>query len=162
MISFTDVLILIGMFFLRVGVPLIVILGLGYLLKRLDARWEAEARAQRAAEIAKQQAAQPSAPGPAELPSAAKRAPTPAPSLPFAIPPAIAPGPPGQGIQPGLLAQQPAAHCWDVKRCSESKRAACAAAQYPQVPCWQARFDSEGHIPEECVNCEIFQRYPLM
>ncbi len=42
-----QVLIVIGMFILRLGVPLAVTLGIGYLLRRLDARWEAEAIAER-------------------------------------------------------------------------------------------------------------------
>ncbi len=40
--------IVLGMFILRLGVPLAVILTVGYLLRRLDAKWQAEAQAQRA------------------------------------------------------------------------------------------------------------------
>ena len=42
MINFTDMLVFTGMLFLRFGVPLLVVIGIGYLLKRLDRRWEAE------------------------------------------------------------------------------------------------------------------------
>ena len=48
MIDFTDMLVFAGMLFLRFGVPLLVVIGIGYLLKRLDRRWEAEAWAEQA------------------------------------------------------------------------------------------------------------------
>lgn len=34
---------ILGMFILRLGIPLAITLGIGYALRRLDARWEAEA-----------------------------------------------------------------------------------------------------------------------
>jgi uncharacterized membrane protein YraQ (UPF0718 family) len=40
------VLVVVGMFLLRLGVPLAITLAVGYWLRRLDARWEAEAQAQ--------------------------------------------------------------------------------------------------------------------
>ena len=43
------VLLILGMFILRLGVPLAFIVIVGYLLSRLDARWQAEAQAQREA-----------------------------------------------------------------------------------------------------------------
>jgi hypothetical protein len=30
------------------------------------------------------------------------------------------------------------AHCWEIKNCSETQRAQCAAAQRPDLPCWLA------------------------
>jgi hypothetical protein len=153
-----DLLVVVGMAFLRIGVPLLVIAGLGYLLKRLDAKWEAEARAYTAKQAVEAPAIQPTAPKPAVRPVAPVRAPQPGPALPFVIPPAAAKE---QRIQPGMMAQS-AQHCWDVKGCSEASKAQCAAFKQPDKPCWQARFDAEGHIPEDCVNCDIFQRYPAM
>jgi hypothetical protein len=54
-----EVLVIIGMFILRLGVPLLVTVALGYLLRRLDTRWEAEAQAEaktrRKMEVAQQQ-----------------------------------------------------------------------------------------------------------
>ena len=41
------ILIVVGMFVLRLGVPLAITLGIGYSLRRLDAKWEAEAQANR-------------------------------------------------------------------------------------------------------------------
>ncbi len=46
----------IGMFILRLGVPLAITLGVGYWLRQLDARWQAEALARKAdAALARQE-----------------------------------------------------------------------------------------------------------
>jgi hypothetical protein len=154
MISFTDMVVVFGMFFLRVGVPLLIVIAVGYGLKQLDRRWEAEARAHQA----KTADAQPEAP---ELPvrKPAKQ-PTPQP-LPF-IPPPVTEKDQRMGLfaQPGVLAA--GKHCWDEHGCTDSKRATCAASSHLDQACWQARFNAEGHVPEECVGCDIFQRYPTM
>jgi hypothetical protein len=163
MIDFIDFTVVAGMMLLRIGVPLLVILAVGYGLKRLDRRWEAEARAQQAKMAAAQPEAQPEMPAPQPVPPAPSRKPgktpmTPQP-LPFVPPPALP-----KDQRRGLYAQHGAGpgHCWDEKHCSESRKANCAAATHPDQPCWQARFDAEGHVPEECVSCDIFQRYPSM
>ena len=44
-----EVLAITGMFILRLGVPLILTLAVGYWLRRLDRRWEAEAQERRQA-----------------------------------------------------------------------------------------------------------------
>ena len=41
-----EVAVITGMFVLRLGVPLAITLTVGYLFRRLDAKWQAEARAQ--------------------------------------------------------------------------------------------------------------------
>lgn len=151
MLNFMDLLAVIGFFALRIGVPLGITAGLVYLLKRLDRRWEMEARALQEREKG---AAQPAA-----RPGTKIRVPvSPQPTLPWVPPPAIKPTP---APQPGLMAAAPQP-CWAAKGCSEERRASCAAPQHPEAPCWQARFDAEGAIPEECVNCDAFQRYPKM
>lgn len=160
--NFIDFLIFLGMVFLRFGVPLLIVLGIGYLLKRLDRRWEAEAREYAARQAAQQPQVQPKAPRPVERPAVPVRTPAEMPQMPFIVPPPVAirdsqlPLP-----QPGLVATPPQA-CWDAQKCPADKKAQCAAPQHPEQPCWQARFDAEGHVPEECVNCDIFQRYPMM
>ncbi|MGC8780977.1 MAG: hypothetical protein ACP5UQ_08950 [Anaerolineae bacterium] len=152
MLDFMDLLAVVGLFALRVGVPIGITAGLVYLLKRLDRRWEMEARVlQERGKEAMQPAAQP---------GTKVRVPvSPQPTLPWVPPPAIGPGP---APQPGLMVAAAAQPCWATKGCSEGQRASCAAAQHPEVPCWQARFDAEGAIPDQCTNCEIFQRYPMM
>ena len=154
MMNFIDTLSVIGMFLLRVGVPLAATAGVVYLLKRLDRRWEEEARAEQrtraAAGIPAEQ--------PAERPATPKRAP--APEIPFIPPPAY----PDRRQQPGLAAPagQVAQRGANAKGSSADKVAKCGAPQRPEQPCWQARLAAEGHIPEECVGCDIFQRYPIM
>jgi pyruvate/2-oxoglutarate dehydrogenase complex dihydrolipoamide acyltransferase (E2) component len=158
MFNFTDFLVLAGMFLLRFGVPAAIVIGVGYLLKRLDKRWEAEAWAEQQTARASEQPAQRPA-VPREQPATPKRAPAQAPQLPWVPPPPARETP---RPQPGLAAAPAARECWDVKGCTESQKAQCAAPKHPEMPCWQARFDAEGHIPEDCVNCDTFQRYPLM
>lgn len=173
--SFLDILVVLGMMTLRFGVPALVVAALVYGLKRLDARWEAEARDYAAKHPEARVAEQPAAPRPtAPALPARKPAPAKAPELPFVIPPAIK----DQRIQPGMTAEQPATAaqptiqpgirasaqpaCWDAKSCSDATKGACPAPQHPDQPCWQARFDAEGQIPEDCVKCDVFQRYPMM
>jgi len=160
-----DLLTVVGFFALRIGVPLLLTAGAVYLLKRLDRKWEAEARAiqaqvQPAEQPAQRPAVQPNAPRPATVVRVPK---TPQPVLPWVPPPAME-RQPGQrpGQQPGLMAASASQPCWKTKGCSDSQRASCAAGQHPELPCWQARFDAEGAIPEDCVKCDVFQRYPMM
>lgn len=158
--SFADLLLVIGMAVLRFGVPVLVIGLLAYGLKRLDRKWEAEARDYAAQHPEAREAVQPTAPqptAPRPVMPARTPAPTKTPNLPFIIPPVVK----DQRIQPGLAAAASSA-CWDVKGCSPTAKAQCAAPQHPDQPCWQARFDAEGQIPEECVKCDVFQRYPAM
>ena len=151
MIDFTDMLVLAGMFFLRFGVPLLIVVGIGYLLKRLDRRWEAEAWAEQAkAKAAEVPAEQPVVPAP--RPTVPARTPVPAPVLPF-IPPPVRETP---RPQPGMMVSKAS------QTGSVASKAKCGASQQSGKPCWQARFDAEGAIPEECVGCDIFQHYPLM
>lgn len=159
MLNFMDVLAIAGFFALRVGAPIVVMVGLAYLLKRLDHRWEAEARAMQArAQPTVQPAAQPGAPAPRR--GTTVRMPmTPQPTLPWVPPPTTGRIP---AQQPGLMAAPAPQPCWAARGCSAAQRANCAAAQHPEAPCWQARFDAEGAIPEECVHCDVFQRYPMM
>jgi len=104
MLDFLDILGLMVMVLLRFGIPLGVMAVAAYFLKRLDARWEAEARAsEEAARAAEQPAAtqQPAVPARPAQPAATRqrRAPAPGP-LPTFVPP-----PPARPIyqQPGLM-----------------------------------------------------------
>ena len=160
MLNFADILALAGLFVLRVGVPLLIMVGLVYLLKRLDRRWEADARAtQQRAQATEQPAVQPAVQPQAPRPATVVRVPAQQPQIPWIPPPAVGQRP---AQQPGLMAAPAPKACWDIKGCSDSQRAQCAAPQRPDVPCWQARFDVEGAIPEDCVKCDSFQRYPMM
>lgn len=159
--NFVDFMVFLGMVFLRFGVPLAVIVGAGYLLKRLDRRWEAEAREYAAKHATEQPGVQPEAPKPAQRPAVPARKPAQAPQMPFIIPPPSIRDQRQQVARPGMMAAV-AQPCWDAKGCGDSAKAQCAAPQHPDQPCWQARFDAEGQIPDECVSCDIFQRHPMM
>lgn len=155
--SFVDFLVFLGMALLRFGAPLLVVVGIGYLLKRLDRRWEAEAEEY----AAKQASQQPEAPRPVERPAVPVRQPSEAPQMPFIIAPPASRDQRQQFAQPGMAA--PVADAGrGVKRAGENGKAQCSAVSTADKPCWQARFDAEGQVPDECVNCDVFQRFPLM
>jgi len=54
---FTQAAIILGMFILRLGVPLAITLAVGYWLRKLDAKWQAEARARLQQQQAQEKAA---------------------------------------------------------------------------------------------------------
>ena len=54
--------IIVGMFFLRLGVPLLITLLVAYWLRRLDDKWQAEARARQETEAIQIEEKQTSAP----------------------------------------------------------------------------------------------------
>ncbi|WP_423225643.1 hypothetical protein [Candidatus Amarolinea aalborgensis] len=128
MTTFMDVLLVLGMFLLRIGVPLLITLALGYALSRLDARWQAEADAARRAEQA-----------------ALRR--QPAPGLIWPRPTMAA---------SALTTDIAGAPCWSVKGCGETQRQACPAFRQPTLPCWMARWRTEGAIPSGCPDCTLY------
>lgn len=48
--------------------------------------------------------------------------------------------------------------CWKIMGCSRADRKNCAAYQDPNTPCWQVFRDSQGHLKETCLGCEVFRR----
>lgn len=155
--SFTDFMVVVGMIALRFGIPALVIIGIAYLFKRLDRRWEAEAREYAAKQAAEQPAVRPQAPRPA-LPA---REPAQSPQMPFIIPPAAIHDQRQQIAQPGMMAPtaEPGRR---ASRPNAGSKPLCSASQSGDKPCWQTRLNAEGKIPDECVNCDIFQRYPTI
>lgn len=132
--SLTNIWSITFLFVLRLGVPLIVTLAIGYVLKRLDARWQAEAREDR------------------KVREAVTRQPV------------TAPIPVGQRTVPGLnaLDTSGAMPCWMVKGCTDAMRAACAATHQPNLACWKARTIAEGRLPSECKGCELHVPMPYV
>jgi hypothetical protein len=133
----TNVLLILALFFLRLGVPILVTVAIGYGLCKLDAKWRSEAEREargeagvRTDEIMPQLAGQPMAI-----------------RLPEAVP-------------ASMFAVAGGAPCWDVKGCSEAMRANCAAFRQPAVPCWQARTQAEGRLPAPCKSCHLYS--PVM
>lgn len=122
-----DVLVILGMFLLRLGLPLALVLAVGYWLRRLDARWEAEARRQRPVVT------------PEPLPTV----------WPVGMPAVWATGPAGAVDVFGLP-------CWQLRGCDPTRREQCPAYQQPDGPCWLARSEAEGALPAACATCLIF------
>jgi len=103
-----DILVIAGMFFLRIGVPLLLVMGIGYLIQR----WQEPKAVQEQFE--------------GMVRSAQERQ-------------AVAVGKP----------------CWEVMGCSEEKRAGCAAASQPEIPCWLARQIAGQPLPRGCTTCQV-------
>jgi hypothetical protein len=131
MTSLTEILYIIGLFVLRLGIPIAVTLTIAYFLHRLDARWEKEAWLEQEAGRATKKAE--------ERKSAS--VPLPQPAMPVPIP---------------LALDNYGKPCWEIKDCDPIEMADCPAKQNPSIPCWQARRQEEGRIPVECYHCEIF------
>lgn len=139
-----DILVILGLFFLRLGVPLLLVVGVGYLLRRLDARWEAEAR--------EQAGAMPRPVKPEQRPEVGRPDRRPAPAgwpLPQRLPAATG------GAYPSVIDVfgQP---CWTINGCDATTRDRCPAYHQPGNPCWLARFQASGHLPDGCSQCPIY------
>ncbi len=142
--TFIDSMVMIGFFFLRLGVPLLLVIGVGYILRRLDAKWEAEVWEQA---------------GKTTQPTVQ---PTIQPGIQPEIQPTVRPAPrpvqrPSSQAVRLLTAEdifgQP---CWDIKDCSPEMAEHCPATAQPDLPCWLAKQESEGQLPKECYNCSIY------
>ena len=48
--------------------------------------------------------------------------------------------------------------CWVLKNCDESRRDNCVAYKQPGIPCFLARLRSDGKLPAECPDCEIYAK----
>ncbi len=60
---------------------------------------------------------------------------------------------PPQAIVP-LASEQP---CWEQRHCAPGKCESCPAYQHAALPCWLARREAEGALPEACLLCGIFK-----
>ena len=140
----SNVLLIILLFILRMGIPVLVTVAIAYGLRRLDARWQAEAEAEAKAQT-KVVAPKAPQPQPARTGNGAGNG-------------------SGNGVginaplrQPLPVAMAAGQPCWSIKGCSESMRANCAAFHQPNVPCWSARMNAEGRLPAGCKDCKLYQ-----
>jgi len=129
--SLAEVLYIIGLFVLRLGVPALIILAISYFLRRLDDRWEAEARSEQEAGGATRQVA------------GQERNAVSLPHSPLSEPLPTAFDSVGKP-------------CWQIQDCDSIAVEGCPAHQDPNLLCWQARREAEGKIPLECYHCERF------
>lgn len=100
-------LIVLLLFALRIGIPLVLTLGLAYLYDTIAGRWEKQARA-------------------------------------------------GGDRSQSQGSKVPALSASVQTECPIRARVECACQQWPSIPCWLALQLTEGHIPEECLNCQRF------
>jgi len=49
------------------------------------------------------------------------------------------------------------APCWETMKCSPEQRALCPAAKRRGVPCWLTMQLVEGHLPDRCLDCQVFK-----
>jgi len=49
--------------------------------------------------------------------------------------------------------------CWEILNCPSQARAACAASQRPDIPCWAARQIAGQRLPEGCGACPVRASY---
>ncbi len=108
--TWQDIGITVGMFFLRIGLPLLIVIGVGYLIRR----WLEPAAVQEQFEGMVRSAQEGS----------------------------------------GGVRSSPKA-CWEINNCPPEKRAQCAAAKQPDIPCWLARQIAGQPLPEGCMNCKV-------
>lgn len=50
--------------------------------------------------------------------------------------------------------------CWELKSCPEAKRAQCAAARRPDLPCWLALQVAGSGLTSDCYGCPLFKHAP--
>ena len=60
-----------------------------------------------------------------------------------------------------LLSEVAQTPCWEIRRCSEERRAACPAYQHNELPCWQIMRRATGRMPPACLDCHVFRNAPV-
>jgi hypothetical protein len=145
-----EVLIIVGFFVLRLGVPLAITLIVGYWLRRLDARWQAEARL--AAETSKAQEQVVSQVLEGRSQGLLVRSGRAGESSSICPKTGIFLQKNGE-TKPEDRIGQP---CWVLKQCPLAVRNRCPAYQPPYRLCWIARRQAEGQVPAECYQCDLF------
>jgi hypothetical protein len=50
--------------------------------------------------------------------------------------------------------------CWNAKNCPVEKKNNCASLNSTE-PCWQTHRLTNGYLPEECLNCQVFHQAPI-
>lgn len=126
-----NVLLIIALFVLRLGVPLLITVAIGYGLSRLDAKWQIEAEAE---QMAQQEEIRPRQ-RPAKR-SAVVQVPT---------------------LEQTYVRDHAGRPCWGLKDCADAVLDAISACERGDTPCWEARRLKEGRLPEKCATCEVYK-----
>lgn len=45
--------------------------------------------------------------------------------------------------------------CWELMGCEPSAK--CIAKERPGVPCWLLMQLRDGHLPERCIDCQVYK-----
>lgn len=129
--------IIVGIFILRLGAPLAITVAVGYWLRRLDTKWQAEALAWRATNLAQQAIkAEREAKIQAKIQAETKAEIDAEPVLDMLY-----------------VIEQP---CWVFNQCPKALYCQCPAYQSPNLPCWMARYRANHALPAKCYTCELF------
>ena len=52
--------------------------------------------------------------------------------------------------------------CWSFKQCDPEVRENCPGFKQQKLPCWLARTQAEGTLPEECISCPLYDVTPSL
>ncbi len=50
--------------------------------------------------------------------------------------------------------------CWSIKKCDPELRKDCPGFKQQMIPCWLAKTQAEGVLPEKCVTCPLYEANP--
>jgi len=52
--------------------------------------------------------------------------------------------------------------CWEIKKCDPELRKDCPGFKNQMIPCWLARTQAEGTLPEGCPTCPLYEANPSL
>lgn len=50
--------------------------------------------------------------------------------------------------------------CWSIMKCDPGLRKDCPGFKQKMIPCWLARTQAEGTLPEKCITCPLYKHEP--
>ncbi|MCA9945682.1 MAG: hypothetical protein KC449_19505 [Anaerolineales bacterium] len=58
------------------------------------------------------------------------------------------------------VSAQKASACWSIIGCDPEERQNCPGFTQQAIPCWLARTQAEGALPDKCLSCPIYEENP--
>ena len=65
----------------------------------------------------------------------------------------------GEGVETAVTAQNKTS-CWSIIGCDPELREDCPGFKQQMIPCWLARTQAEGALPDKCVTCPLYKETP--
>ena len=65
----------------------------------------------------------------------------------------------GTAVATNIIAQN-GDRCWSIMKCDPELRKDCPGFKQQMIPCWLAKTQAEGALPEGCVTCPLYQANP--